>query len=145
MEHCQAKHALGLDPGVGTGSPSDNATNLMSVDNLAGRGVNGLADHSATAPEQSQHVDKPIAVTAKPGPHQIGELAALAPESDHPSERDGFLVGNRRALFGLVQAAIVRRIGGQSRRGHKAEHEDGGEQSGDRHGRDFERAPVNAG
>jgi hypothetical protein len=25
-EHFQAKHALGLDPGVDTGSPSENAT-----------------------------------------------------------------------------------------------------------------------
>ena len=124
MEHCQAKHALGLDPGVGTGSPSDNATNLMSVDNLAGRGVNGLADHSATAPEQSQHVDKPVAVTAKPGPHQIGVLAALAPESDHPGERNGFLVGDRGTLFGLVQAGIVLRIGSQSWRRQQAGKQD---------------------
>jgi len=127
------------------GSPSDNATNLMSVDNLAVRGVNGLADHSATAPEQSQHIDQPVAMLAEPGPHHIGVVAVLAPGFDHPGERNGFLVGDRGTLFGLVQAGVLLRIGGQSRRGHKAEHDDGGEQSGDRHGRDFERAPVNAG
>src|ERR1039458_330624 len=105
---------------AGTGSPSDNATNLMSVDNLAVRGVNGFADHSATAPEQSQHIDQPVAMMAKPGPHQLGVVAVLAPRFDHPGERNGFLVGDRGTLFGLVQAGVMRRIGGQSRHRQQA-------------------------
>jgi hypothetical protein len=54
------------------------------------------------------------------------------------------VLGDRGALFRLVQASGMRRIGSQNRPG-KAEQKNGGEQSGGRHGRGFKRAPVNAG
>src|SRR6185437_17089007 len=77
-----------------------------SVDEFAVRGVNGFADHSATVPEQSQHIDEPVAMMAKPGAHQIGVVAVLAPRSDGLSERDGLFIGDRGTLFGLVQAGV---------------------------------------
>jgi hypothetical protein len=65
-------------------------------------------------------------------------------------ERDGPVLGDRGALFDLIQAGGMRRIGGQNRPGQKdrpgkAEQENGGEQSGDRHGSGSKRVPVNAG
>ncbi len=83
---------------------SDNAANLMSVDRLAVCGVNGLAGHFATVAEQSQHIDETATMAAKPGAHQFGVVTAGAPRLDRLAERDGLVVGDRRALFGLAQA-----------------------------------------
>jgi len=87
---------------------------------------------------------------AKPGPHQLGAAAMRMQGFDGLGERNRPVVGDRRALFGLAQAGVMRRIGGQSLAGENAWHgeteqENGGEQSGDRHGRVFRRVPVNAG
>jgi hypothetical protein len=34
LEHFQAKHALGLDPGVDTGSPSENAIRQREIEQI---------------------------------------------------------------------------------------------------------------
>jgi len=102
-----------------TSVPSDIAAKLASVDRLATGGVNGLADDFATAAEQSQHIDQPAVMVAKPGPYQFAMVAARAPESDRLAERNRPVFGDRRALFGLVQASVMRRISGISRRGQQ--------------------------
>ena len=86
-------------------------------------------------------------MTAKPGAHQLGPAAVRMQGFNGLGERDSPVVGNRRALIGLVQAGAIRRIGGQSLTGKngrpgEAEHEDGGEQSEDRHGRGLAHDPV---
>jgi hypothetical protein len=73
-----------------------------SADNFAIGGVNGFAEHSATAPEQSQHIDKPVVVAAEPGAHQLGMMAVFAPIADRLGERYGLLLGYRRVLLSLI-------------------------------------------
>ena len=92
----------------------------MSVDRLAVRSVNGLADHFATVAEQSQHIDEAVVMPAKPGPYQLGVVAARAPEFHRLTEPDGLMVGDRGALFGFAQADAMRGIGALGRHGNGA-------------------------
>ena len=145
MGHCQAKPARNLIPGVGTGSPFDNATNLAPVDKLAIGGVNGRNEHFAIARQQSQHIDQIIAAMAESGSDQLGPVAVFAQGFDGLGEFDGLVIGDRGALFGLAQAGARRRVGSSSRPGEQTEQNGGGKDAWNRHGRISKRAPVNTG
>jgi hypothetical protein len=97
---------------VGTGSPSDNATKLMSVDKLAIGGVNAGTGHFATARQQCQHVDETVAAVAQPGPQELAMAAMPARQFDRLGEPDSPVAGYRRTLFGLVETGPVWRICG---------------------------------
>ena len=78
---------------------------------------------------------------AEPGAHQLGPAAVRPQGFDGLRERNGAVLGDRRALFGLAQAGAVRRIGGHrltgknGRRRQQAGKQDNRERSGNRHGR----------
>jgi len=85
---------------------------LAAVDKLAVFGVNGRIGHFAIAGQQSQHIDQSIAMMAEPGSHQFDPAAMRTQGLYGLSERNGTMLGDRRALFGLIQAGIVRGVGG---------------------------------
>jgi len=84
-------------------------------------------------------------VAAKPSAHQFGPPATRVQDFDGLGQRNGPVFGNRRALFGLIQAGVLRELGGHSRRREQARKQDYRKKSEDRHGRELRRAPVNAG
>ena len=95
---------------------------LAPVDKLAIRGVNYRAGHFAIAREHNQHIDEVAVALAELGADHIGALASLPQDLDGIGKPDSAVIGNRRALFDLVQAsAIGWWVGGKSRRGQEAE------------------------
>jgi hypothetical protein len=91
----------------------------MALDKLAIGGVNTRAGHFATAREQRQHIDKAFAAAAKTGTHQFGAAAMGVQVFDNLGERQGPMAGDSGALFDLVQAGAMGRIGGERRDGQE--------------------------
>ena len=113
---------------------------------LATDGVNGCVDHFATAAKQSQHIDEFLVAPAQARPHHLGVFAVLAQRFDGLGERNRPIGIDRGALFGLGETGVVAgSVGGDGRKAHGAEQQDGRKKSGNRHGRGVNGAPVNAG
>ena len=88
---------------------------------------------------------------AEPGAHQFGPAAVRPQGFDGLRQRNGAVLGDRGALFGLAQAGAVGGIGGHGstgkdgRRRQQSGKQHNRERSENRHERGCKRVPVNAG
>ena len=88
---------------------------------LAIYGINGHVNHSATAAEQSQHIDEFVVLSAEASAHHFGVFTVLAQRFDGLAQRNRLVVVNGGALFRPCEARTMGRLGPNGLEGGSAE------------------------